>query len=203
MRIEDGDWLGTDCMDTERLRESTSPQVRTMALVNECHVGHNNSRLVDIVAGFEQRLVRYAAHITGDIERARDVVQETFLRLCREPDVAATDYLAQWLFTVCRRLALDVRRKEARMNLATDEQAQRPEKRGRPGDALESAEQVQQVLTTLARLPANQQEVVRLKFQEGMSYKAIAAVTGLSVSNVGYLLHVAIRGLQQQLSTRE
>ncbi len=30
----------------------------------------------------ERPLVHYAARLIGDVERARDVVQETFLRLC-------------------------------------------------------------------------------------------------------------------------
>ena len=77
--------------------------------------------LVDkAIERFEGPLVRYAARITGDLERGRDVVQETFLRLCREPEVAASDHLAQWLFTVCRRLAIDVRRKETRMSTQGD-----------------------------------------------------------------------------------
>ena len=45
-------------------------------------------------------------------------------------------------------------------------------------------------------LPENQQEVVRLKFQNGMSYREIATVTELSVSNVGFLLHAAIQALR-------
>ena len=32
-----------------------------------------------------------------------------------------------------------------------------------------------------------------------MSYKAIAAITGLSVSNVGYLLHTAVRTLRERM----
>jgi RNA polymerase sigma-70 factor (ECF subfamily) len=67
--------------------------------------------LAAVVAEYEGRLVRYSARITGDVERGRDVAQETFLRLCRDPEIARSDHLAQWLFTVCRRLALDVVRK--------------------------------------------------------------------------------------------
>jgi RNA polymerase sigma-70 factor (ECF subfamily) len=49
-------------------------------------------------------------------------------------------------------------------------------------------------------LPANQQEVVRLKFQNSLSYKEISAITGLSVTNVGYLLHTAIQTLRGKLN---
>ncbi|MCZ6484439.1 MAG: sigma factor [Acidobacteria bacterium] len=49
------------------------------------------------LARYEGPLTRYAAHLTGDIERARDVVQDTFLRLCSQKRSWVDDHLAQWL----------------------------------------------------------------------------------------------------------
>ncbi|HVW37914.1 MAG TPA: sigma factor, partial [Pirellulales bacterium] len=59
--------------------------------------------LRSVVARYEGPLVRYAARITGDAERARDVVQDTFLRLCEQDRAELDGRLAQWLYTVCRR----------------------------------------------------------------------------------------------------
>ena len=66
-------------------------------------------------------------------------------------------------------------------------------------DPVAERDEKSQVLRQLARLPVSQQEVVRLKFQEGMSYKEIAAVTSQSVSNVGYLLHAALKNLRGRM----
>ena len=52
-------------------------------------------------------------------------------------------------------------------------------------------------------LPANQQEVIRLKFQHGLSYKQIAEVTQLSVSNVGFLIHAGLKTLRQRLNPNQ
>ena len=52
-------------------------------------------------------------------------------------------------------------------------------------------------------LPHKQRELVLLKFQQDFSYQEISDVTGLSVSNVGYILHQAIRSLKQQWETLE
>ena len=68
----------------------------------------------------ESNLIRYATWILSDGERAREVVQETFLRLCKETPERIDDHLPQWLFTVCRNLAFDVRKKENRMTPLTD-----------------------------------------------------------------------------------
>src|SRR5689334_8392868 len=61
-------------------------------------------------------LTRYALLITGNLEQARDVVQDTFIRLCAEDRTRIEPHLAPWLFTVCRNRALDVQRKERRLN---------------------------------------------------------------------------------------
>ena len=75
--------------------------------------------LRSVLDEFEGPLARYAARLTGDVDRARDIVQETFLRLCKEPRPKVEGRLAQWLFAVCRSRALDAKRKESRMSTIT------------------------------------------------------------------------------------
>ena len=150
---------------------------------------------------FEQPLVRYAQRITGDLETAREVVQDTFLRLCRQQQAAIDGHLSQWLFTVCRNRALDVQQKERRMSttLNLDQQSGPATSlaTAAPDQAAETRDSAARVLDFLDQLPANQQEVIRLKFQNELSYREIAEVTGLTVSNVGFLLHVGIKQLRK------
>jgi RNA polymerase sigma-70 factor (ECF subfamily) len=150
---------------------------------------------------YEGRLLRYAQRITGDADRARDVVQETFLRLCKEDPSTLNGRLAQWLYTVCRNHALDVRRKESRVCVAADP----PEASVRapcdePSQAVEDRDSLELVLVELSRLTANQQECIRLKFQQGLSYREIGAITGLSVSNVGFLIHTGLKKVRERLA---
>jgi RNA polymerase sigma-70 factor (ECF subfamily) len=58
------------------------------------------------------------------------------------------------------------------------------------------------LLRLIDRLPANQQEVVRLKFQNGFSYKEISRITELSVSNVGFLIHTAVTRMRAEFAAR-
>ena len=144
--------------------------------------------------------MRYAAQITGDLERGRDVAQDTFLRLCKQDRHTLDGHLVEWLYTVCRNRALDVRRKESRMKSMTAEQA--TGQKSRDPDQVVATEQrdtTARVLEFVDKLTENQREVVRLKFQHGLSYKEIAVVTELSVSNVGYLIHTAIKRLRTEL----
>ena len=72
----------------------------------------------------------------------------------------------------------------------------------RPGKTLEQAETQAAVLRLIDRLPPNQQEVVRLKFQNGFSYKEISRITELSVSNVGFLIHTAVHRLRAEFAAQ-
>lgn len=72
----------------------------------------------------------------------------------------------------------------------------------RPGRDLEAAETYAALLRMIEHLPPNQQEVVRLKFQNGFSYKEISRITELSVGNVGFLIHTAVARLRTEFAAQ-
>ena len=149
-------------------------------------------------------LIRYASQITGDLDRARDVVQDTFLKLCGESPARLDGHLREWLFTVCRNRARDVVRKEQRMKPLEEARLETTVAReSSPADQAETNESSRQVERLVAALPDNQREVVRLKFQSGLSYKEISHITDLSVSNVGFLIHTAMKTLRTQMQNEE
>ncbi|MDB6070799.1 MAG: polymerase sigma factor, sigma-70 family, partial [Verrucomicrobiales bacterium] len=68
------------------------------------------------VAEFESMLTGYAYNLTGDLEMARDVVQDTFIKLyAQDPAKLDGGGLKPGLFTVCRNRALDLRRRRRRL----------------------------------------------------------------------------------------
>jgi RNA polymerase sigma factor (sigma-70 family) len=149
---------------------------------------------------YEQPLLKYTTHLLSDAERARDVVQDAFLRLCRQDRATVEGHLAQWLYTVCRNRAFDVRRKEKKMtNMSTDQAIQQTSRGADHTTQTENQDVVEQVYSILEGFSENQQEVIRLKFQHGMSYREISKITSLSVSNVGFLIHTALERVRQKL----
>jgi RNA polymerase sigma-70 factor (ECF subfamily) len=154
----------------------------------------------DALKRLEGPLTRYARGFTRDTERARDVVQDTFLRLLRQDRASVEAHLTEWLFTVCRNRALDVCRKEGRMR-TTDEAGFAGLVAPEPGPdtALERHETTGQILEMLDRLPEKQREVIRLKFQNGLSYKEISRITSHSISYVGVLIHHGMKTLRSRL----
>ncbi|MFV0443055.1 MAG: RNA polymerase sigma factor [Planctomycetaceae bacterium] len=153
---------------------------------------------------YEGPLVQYAQRITGDFERARDAVQETFLKLCQESRAEVNGHLAQWLYTVCRNQAIDQRRKESRMTTLAepgilDADHRQPE----PWQTVADEECTTLILVELERLPANQQECIRLKLQHGLTYREISGVTDLSMSNVGFLIHAGLKTIRERMQRRD
>ena len=72
-----------------------------------------------------------------------------------------------------------------------------------PDAVLSKRDNMTDILRLLDALPARQQEVVRLKFQNGKSYKEIAAIMDLTVTNVGFILHTAIKALRRATGARK
>jgi len=148
---------------------------------------------------FERPLIQFATRITGDRERARDVVQETFIKFQRNGAPTKPADAATWLFTVCRNGALNVCRKEKRTVFLDDEAIERTESEAPlPREQLEQKEAAGFLIRIVATLPPRQQEVIQLKFQNDLSYQQIAEITRTTANNVGVLIHTALRTLRQR-----
>jgi RNA polymerase sigma factor (sigma-70 family) len=148
---------------------------------------------------FERPLLQFATRIIGDRERARDVVQETFIKF--QSNGAPTEHAtaATWLFTVCRNRALNVCRKEKRLLFLDEEALNRSESdQPMPADELERKEAAGFLMRIVASLPPRQQEVIQLKFQNDLSYQQIAEITQTTANNVGVLIHTALKTLRQR-----
>ncbi len=155
--------------------------------------------ILDVIEQQERSLMRYALHFIRDRETARDVVQDTFLQLCRQKEDQVRPKLPAWLFTVCRNRAIDFGRKEKRMKTSTDDlPVDRADPGPNPAAVVETQDVFETVLRHVIQLPQREQELLQLKFEAGLSYQEMADVTGLSKTNVGFLLHKAVSALRQR-----
>ena len=159
----------------------------------------HGAQMDEILRRFERPLLQYATRILGDSDRARDVAQETFVKLQQENRTELDHAPAKWLFTVCRNGALNICRKEKRMTYLDQELLEaRESDQPAPYEKLEAKEASGFLVRILGTLPPRQQEVLQLKFQNVLSYQQISEITELSVSNVGVLIHNALKTLRQR-----
>jgi RNA polymerase sigma factor (sigma-70 family) len=152
----------------------------------------------DVVTRFERPLLKYTRALLGSDAAAQDVVQEAFVRLLHKVDSVRS--LSAWLGRVTHNLAMDHLRKEARMRklhvAAVAEQGPQvvvaEHDPNRPAVA-------QTLERQLRQLSVNERAVIVLKVVEGKSYKEISEITGLSTSNIGYLIHHGLKKMAAQL----
>lgn len=149
-----------------------------------------------LVADYGERAFQLAFHLTGNVEDARDLVQEVFykaLRGWREFD--ASRPVESWLFTILRNVYLDGLRRSARREFVSlDEPVEEDGDRvcetlAQPGadallEALEREESGRAVRVALKRLVPEQRAVLCLADMDGLSYAEVAEVLDCPVGTV-------------------
>ena len=162
------------------------------------------------MSDFEIPLTKYAVSILGDLEQARDVVQDTFLKLYKQDPEKVRKKVKSWLFTVCRNHCYDlIKRNRRTSNLGEDEISYIASNEDNPFQVisfLEGREEIDEKINILysliEELPSRQREVMRLKFQANLSYKEIAETIGISSSNVGFVMHSALKKLREDMKEK-
>lgn len=147
----------------------------------------------------EAELLRYALSLAGDLPSAEDLVQDAFFKLCKHEPESLRGRLLPWLFTVVRNQAMDRHRRESRWHRAAESEAsQMAGDAPNPSVSAQARDDVRNLLSLMTSLPPNQREVLRLKFQNQLSYREISRLTRLTETNVGFLLHTALRTLRRR-----
>ena len=162
------------------------------------------------MSDFEIPLTKYAVSIIGDLEQARDVVQDTFLKLYKQDPEKVRQKVKSWLFTVCRNHCYDlIKRNRKTSNLEEDEISYIASSEDNPFQVIsflegreEIDEKIKILYSLIEELPSRQREVMRLKFQANLSYKEIAETIGISTSNVGFVMHSALKKLREDMKEK-
>jgi len=146
--------------------------------------------ILEAVECYQSQLIAYASNLLGNRESAREIVQDAYLKLCEQKRESVEPKLPAWLYQVVRNRSLNLIRKDKRMiHGLGNEQLESLAGSGQPQPSSGVFEMIQS-------LPAKQSELLMLKFAQGLSYKEISEVTGLTTGNVGYILHHAVQSLK-------
>lgn len=152
----------------------------------------------------EPSVLRFATRFLGSRDAAQDVAQETFIKAAQRPQLLfGVQNCSSWLLRVCRNLGVDHIRKASRRRKHTEVAAERrsvAHSRSEPHTAaIERRELKERMQAEIEHLAPRHREVLLLRIQEGKSYKEIAAITGLTATHVGQLLHHAVKALTRRM----
>ncbi len=156
-----------------------------------------------LFAALESPLLGYALRLLEDRSLAEDVVQEAFMKLHSQFDRVRER--RPWLYRTVHNLALNHRR-QARKVVPLDPAddpapaAELVDPQPLPDEHIARLEGIGLVRLSLETLDARSRELLRLKFNEELSYQEMSARLGLTIGHVGYLLHHALKSIAADLA---
>ena len=159
----------------------------------------------EVFLALEAPLLAYALRLLKEPAMAQDVVQEAFVR-CHAEFKTVRDP-RRWLFRTVHNLALNQHRRDSKVIPLHPTPGDSPSRELDPTDPqplpdeyITRLEHIGLVRLSLGSLDERSRELVRLKFDDELSYKEMSARTGLTVSNIGYLLHHALKAIENELA---
>lgn len=168
----------------------------------------------ELVERYRKPLFHFIYRMVRDRDEAKDLLQETFIRLHRSLSTLREDKsLKSWLFRTANNLCIDHFRKHKPGRVtAVDHQA--PEtlamlehstmtaatgEAARPDQAAHESEQQERILQAIQSLPANQRMAMTLRSCQGLSMKEIADAMNCNEQTVGTTLFAARKKLMKIL----
>ncbi len=154
-----------------------------------------------LVERYQQPVMRIANGITGNHHLSEEIAQEVFLIAFRKLDDfdSAISQFSTWLFTIARNRSINVLRKKSP---ATGQDLPERTSNNGPGAGLEERELFAELDRALARLPEEQKIVFVLAELEGLSYREIAGIEGVTIGTIKSRLNRARAKLSAALKSR-
>jgi RNA polymerase sigma-70 factor (ECF subfamily) len=161
-----------------------------------------NRRLDALVREHQEALYAFALKLTGEVNDARDLVQDVFEKVLRTDAAQPRGNDRAWMFTVLHHLFVDRYRKKARAprHASLDDVDVAAETPVAPPAWVDLT--VDQVRVAMRSLEPEFAEVYELHALEGLGYGEIAARLGLPSSTVGTRIMRARKKLRAILAAQ-
>jgi RNA polymerase sigma-70 factor (ECF subfamily) len=165
-------------------------------LVIRCQTGDEEAYR-EIVERFSPRLRYFLRKLVRGGDRADDLLQEVWIDVFRQlPRLQDAGAFTSWIYRIARGKATLELRRDGRIPLTTE----LPELAAAPSEEPEFAlADAARIHGALDELPADQREVLVLRFLEELSYEEIAHVVGCPLGTVRSRIHYAKQALQKLL----
>jgi RNA polymerase sigma-70 factor (ECF subfamily) len=175
-------------------------------LIADC-LGGDTTAFGALVRRYQDRLFNTVYRMVGNADDAQDVVQEAFLSAYQSLHGFKGDSLFfTWLYRIAVNTAISYKRKQ-RTALSLDGgkngehaiEPTDPSAVGRPGHAMEQAEQERRIQQALNRLSPEHRAVLIMKDMEGQKYEAMADILNVPIGTIRSRLHRARFELRELL----
>ncbi len=145
-----------------------------------------------IVERLKDKMYRVAYRVVKDNEEARDVVQDTLVKIWKSKEkIASVDNPDAYCMMIARNMAIDKLRSRKVETSDIDQHYDIQSQQADPEKLSILRDQLKKVRALIDTLPENHKTVLELRDIEGYSYKEISEMTGYSIDKVKVYLHRA------------
>jgi RNA polymerase sigma-70 factor (ECF subfamily) len=146
---------------------------------------------------YSDNIYRFALKNLRDSEKAKDIVQDTFMKLWVKVDDVNVEKVKSYLFTSAYHSMVDLSRKEKRVGEYNEAKVKKMGHSEQYSDAKEILE------VAVAKLPDIQRQMILLRDYEGYSYEEIGEITNLNESQVKVYIFRARKFLKDYIGDLE
>lgn len=179
--------------------KDTDPDIELLARIGS----HDAAAVKQMVSRKLPRLLALANRLLGDSDEAKDVVQDSFVKLWKHAAHwrAGHAKFDTWLHRVVLNLRYDrLRGRKPLVALDDEEASMLIDLQPRPDDHLEASVTSERMAAALAALPDRQREAIVLQYYQELSNIEAASLMGISVDALESLLSRARRNLRNLLA---
>lgn len=175
------------------------------ALVRAVADRRDRSAFTRLFAHFAPRVKGYLRRLGCDEARAEDLTQEVMLNVWRRAHLydPAQATVGTWIFVIARNKRIDHARRECRIEVDDSDPALVPDPEPPAVDQEAQQQEEARLRATIATLPSDQADVLRLNFLDDMPHTLIAERLGLPLGTVKSRVRLALIKLRQLLSKPE
>jgi RNA polymerase sigma factor (sigma-70 family) len=159
--------------------------------------------LEDAFAQYQSELLGTLFYLVGNLEDARDALQEAFVKCWRHQEqVAEIDNLKAWIFRIALNTGRDIREtawRRKRQALPEDESALASRDDG-PAQIAEHDERIARLRQALRTLRPEEQEVFLLRQNGELTYDQIAEMLSVPTGTVKTRMRLALARLREALA---
>lgn len=164
-------------------------------------IAQRDKKLTKWFTDYSKRLQSFIRKRVSDVEEAEDIAQDVWLQVSRHPNIDDIEEIGSWLFTSARNRVIDFYRKKKNVPFSnlrhnrdddTGEITSPPEdiyfdnwlEGNMPDKVVESKEFWKELNAALATLPVEQREIFIANELYDVSFKEMAADSGISINTL-------------------
>lgn len=171
----------------------------------------NNAAFEELLCRHKDKVFSYIYSITHNRELTEDIFQETFVKAIvtiKQGNYTEHGKFAAWISRIAHNLVIDFYRKEANQNTCSNDSydydllnnselcEQHIE------DVMIYEQTIEDMVGLIELLPENQQEIVKLRFYDDLSFKEIAEKVDISINTALGRMRYAVLNLRKLATQR-